>query len=393
MSTADYLDPLSTTLVVPPVIPGLVEISDAPTSIRRDRREVCFLDPVRIADAKEGFATRRVPKDVMRTLISGSVRPRAGDLVLARVERPRQHKRLELPSGRKVKLEPGWEIVLACGNRYATDQFEGFVPDGLGRANLIAAGGIAGVEAERARGIRRATEITLLGLIGDADSNPLNLRSFALPAPEVKQPRPPVVAVFGASMNSGKTTAARFLCVGLRAAGFKVGYAKITGTGAGGDYWSLVDAGALVVDFTDAGLASTYNTPIPVLLETAIRLVGHLTAQGCERIVVEIADGLLQRETSALMHSRVIHSLVDRVLYAVGDPIAAMMGVQMLEESGFDVAGATGLVTASPLPAREAKRALHVPVWSREDLSDPVGAASIARPARGKNAEAPAGGN
>lgn len=35
--------------------------------------------------AKRAFATRRIPKVKMRTLITGSEKPRAGDLVLAAV--------------------------------------------------------------------------------------------------------------------------------------------------------------------------------------------------------------------------------------------------------------------------------------------------------------------
>ena len=102
---------------------------------------------------------------------------------------------------------------------------------------------------------------------------------------------PAVVAVFGTSMNSGKTTAVTFLCRGLTAAGFKVGYAKLTGTGAGNDYWRVLDSGAgAVVDFTDAGLVSTYRTPISVLELTSINLIGHLISLGCNRIVVEVAD-------------------------------------------------------------------------------------------------------
>ena len=38
------------------------------------------LETRRIAAAKEAFSTRRVPKEAMRTLLPGAVRPRAGDI-------------------------------------------------------------------------------------------------------------------------------------------------------------------------------------------------------------------------------------------------------------------------------------------------------------------------
>jgi hypothetical protein len=384
--------------ILPDVTNGLSEVrrrrnGGSDHNDRRSRVEVQLLDTHRIAAAKEGFAIRRVPKEVMRTLVSGAVRPRAGDVVLARVDRLRQHQRIELPTGRKALLNPGDEIIVACGNRYATDQFEAFVPEKLGRAHLIAAGGVAGKEAERARKMRPATEITLLGLIGDGAGVPLNLMSFALPIPKVDQMRPPVVAVLGTSMNSGKTTTARFLILGLRAAGFRVGYAKLTGTGAGNDYWAMFDSGASkVVDFTDAGLVSTYKTPLSVIETTSINLIGHLVAEGCDRIVVEVADGLLENETALLLRSSIFHTLVDRVAFAAGDAIAASAGVWMLQELGFDVACVSGLLTASPLPMREAVNTCGVPVWKTDDLANPEIAAKLgAYSAAPREAPSPSG--
>ncbi len=329
--------------------------------------------------AKAGFATRRVPKTDMHTLLSGAMRPRTGDVVLARVDRIRQQERIELPTGRKAALEKGDELVLACGNRYATDQYEGLVPRRLGRANLIAAGGVAAVETERARRMKPATEITLLGLVGDESGLPLNLMSYALPIPNDTTVRPPVTAVFGTSMNSGKTTTAQFLTRGLTLAGYRVGYAKLTGTGAGHDYWGMYDSGAsAVVDFTDAGFASTYKIPIAAIESLSVNLIAYLAANGCDRIVVEIADGLLQEETAAVIDSEVFHRLIDRVLFASGDAMAAIAGVSLLQEHGFVVAGVAGLVTASPLPCREATCACGVPVWRKADLTNPQTAAAIA---------------
>ncbi|MGE3855677.1 MAG: dethiobiotin synthase [Dehalococcoidia bacterium] len=346
---------------------------------RHSRTLVEDIAPVRVASAKRAFSTRRVTLEDARSLVVGAVRPRAGDLVLARVERLRQHGRLELPSGRRALLHPGDEIIVACGNRYASDQFEAYVPGALGEAHLVAAGGIAGVAASKSQAVQAATEITLLGLLGDAEGEPLNLARYALPEPEVHGSRPPVIAVFGTAMNSGKTTTARFLLRGLREAGYRAGYAKLTGTGAGGDYWAMMDAGAeAVFDFTDAGLASTYVAPIPVLERTSIDLIGHLTAAGCDRIVVEIADGLLQAETAGLMRSDIFRALVDRVVFAAGDAIAANSGVALLRAAGFEVAGVSGMLTTSPLAVREARGLLDVPVLSKDDLNDAAQARVIA---------------
>lgn len=339
------------------------------------------LDPAFVGRTHESFSTRRVPKSEMKTLVTGAVRVRSGDVVLARVDRLRQHSRLELPSGRKANLRAGQDIIVACGNRYASDQFEAFVPEGLGSTNLVASGGIAGTMTARARGIVPATEITLLGMIGDDQGTPINLRKYALPAilPGVHA-RPHTIGVFGTSMNSGKTTTAEALVRGLLAAGLRVGYAKVTGTGSGGDYWSMVDCGATaVVDFTDAGYASTYMTAIPAIEKLSIQLLGHLSAEGCQVVVVEVADGILQRETAALLRSDTFKSLLDRVVFAAGDPLAAAAGVTSLKSHGFDVAAVSGLVTASPLPLREAREVVEVDVLTRDQLEMPTMALPIVR--------------
>ena len=104
------------------------------------------LDPLsaqRLDQAKWAYTTRRINQQQPMQLLHGSLCPEAGDLVLARVEELGQHKRLELVSSRRATLFEGDEIVVAYGNRYAPDQFEGIVPDHLGACRLVAAGGVA----------------------------------------------------------------------------------------------------------------------------------------------------------------------------------------------------------------------------------------------------------
>ena len=101
----------------------------------------------RATRAKKAFVTRRVPTNDMETLISGNLRPSPGDLLLATVQELGKHKRLELRNGRRARLNPGDEIVVAYGNRYAPDQFEALISEDLGACDLVAAGGIASREA------------------------------------------------------------------------------------------------------------------------------------------------------------------------------------------------------------------------------------------------------
>lgn len=323
----------------------------------------------RLAKAKWAFTTRRVDHAAAQTLITdAATMPAAGDLVLARIEAVGQHATVELPTGRKAVIHPGDEIVVSYGNRYAPDQFEALVPADLGPAHLVAGGGIAARATAQHAKMKGATQIQPIGLLGDADGKPLNLRSFALPAS--RQPLPPVIAVFGTSMNAGKTTTAASIIRGLTNAGYRVGAAKVTGTGAGNDLWSMRDAGALAsYDFTDAGFATTYLAPVKDIIKGAVNLSSALAAEGAEVVVMEIADGLFQEETSALAAHPGFCALLTACVFAAGDSMGAVAGADRLRDLGHAVVAISGLVTCSPLGMREAASS-GLPVYTAGQLCD-----------------------
>lgn len=339
---------------------------------RHGRRiSVQSLGVARRERAKAGFTTRHVPREAMRTLIGGMVRPRSGDVVLAAVARLGQHRRIEQPSGRRANLHVGDEILVAYGDRYAPDQFEAHVPGDLGRAQLVAAGGIASSMLSRSLDVRNATDIMPIGLVGDGHGRALNVADFALRPVVVQRERPPTVAVIGTSMNSGKTTTIHYLVHGLSRAGAKPGATKVTGTGSGGDYWVMIDAGAhRMLDFTDVGLASTYRQPMPEIERVFVELVDHLTWSGTGVNFVEVADGIYQRETSRLIESKVFHTTIDVVLFAAADATGAVAGVAHLKAKGLNVVGVSGRLTRSPLAMREAAAATGLPVLTIAQLTD-----------------------
>ncbi len=331
----------------------------------------------RLQRAKRAHTTRRVALENGVALLSEAA-PRAGDLVLARVEALGQHDKLQDPSGRRVHLFVGDEIVVAYGNRYAPSQFEAFVPGDLGACHLAAGGGIAArVVAANSR-MDEPTALTPLGLIADARGERLNLACAALPPRELPALRPPVFAVLGASMDSGKTTAAAALIRGLSRLGLRVGAAKVTGTGASGDPYLFRDSGAHeVLDFVDAGCATTYLAPHEQIEAISATLIAHLGEVGSEVIVVEVADGLLQRETRALLESGFSHRAFDGVLFAAADALGAAQGVSWLRTRGHNVLAATGLMTASPLARREAEEICEAAVRGVEQLESPLVAAEL----------------
>ncbi len=355
----------------------VVIIEEAPTlpaAVARRRRDVDVAPLVgaRRSAAKAAFTTRRVPPEVMQTVISGAVRPRTGDLVLASVQRIGHHTKLELASGRRATLHLGDEIIVAYGDRYAPDQFESQVPTSLHRADLVASGGIASAVISKHRRVRQATKLQPIGLIGTEYGLPINLADHALQLNRGPHERQPTIAVVGTSMNSGKTTIARHLIHSLVRGGYRAGATKVTGTGSGNDYWMMVDAGAeRVVDFTDAGFASTYRIPMYQIEHAYSTLLGDLHGAGCNAIVMEVADGIYQDETAELIASSLFASTVDAIVFAAGDAMGAAHGVERLRELGLPVSAASGVLTSSPLALREAERACGIPILSLDQLRDP----------------------
>lgn len=327
----------------------------------------------RLALAKRAFNTRRVDLALARRLLSGAIAPRAGDLLLAQVSAIGQHRFIELPDGRRARLFVGDEVIVCFGNRYAPDQFEVVVPDSLQPCALAASGGLAGALLSQHAAMRKPTRITPLGLLADRQGKVLNVRDFALPDVERLPTRKPrVVAVLGTSMNAGKTTTAAALINGLRGAGLRVAAAKVTGTGSGADIWHMIDAGASpVLDFTDAGLVSTWRVGAAELRRTFHTLMAHLVEAAPDAMVIEVADGLLQEETAALIRSETFHAWVDTVIFAAPDAISATAGVAMLRELRLPVVAISGVLSASVLASNEAVRASGLEVLTLNMLSDP----------------------
>ena len=331
----------------------------------------------RIALAKRAFTTRTVDLGEAVRMVRSGRRPEAGDVILARVTQLGQHRRIENVHGRRGDLYVGDEIIVAYGNRYAPDQFEAYVPEDLGPCHLVAGGGVAAREASRHAGIKAATRIEVIGALIGADGQAINLARFAPLAPSRLRP-PRVIAVVGSSMNAGKTTTVAGLVHGLTRAGFRVGAAKLTGTGSGGDLWSMRDAGAAAsADFTDAGHASTFGVAPEELGRVTQALLAHLAEQGSDIAIVEIADGLLHSETAQLIEMGHARGWFDAAVFAAGDAMGAAYGCAWLMQRGIAPLAISGLVSASPLASREAERATGTGIATLGELRDPVAASRL----------------
>ncbi len=328
------------------------------------------------------YALRRVPEASFVYLLPTPSLPMIGDVALAEVRQIGKNTALELNNGRRSALHLGDLIAVAFGNRYATMQFEGYARVEDGECDLLSMGGVCGKVESKHDGVAGPTKLRILGSIGDQHEKPLNSVNFSL-RPSESRGRIHVAVVCGTSMDAGKTHTVICTIKGLRNQGYRVAGVKLTGSATGRDTWSMLDAGACVaLDFTDGGFPSTYLCTPEQLIQLYGLLIGHARAQGAEWVIVEIADGLLQVETAALLNSPQFRSTVDHFLFAAGEPMAAVGGVGMLRQWGIEPLTVSGVVSMSPLNIREVEAAIKVRCLTAGELQNGSLASLMKRPAK-----------
>ncbi len=327
-------------------------------------------NPTLLDIAKWAFTTRRVNRNDVCGVSTDYANAKAGDVLLCEITEIGQHKNIQLAERRMSKSYPGDLVVLCLGDRYAPDQFLGSAVVDDDKFDLMAGGGVAGrVDASHAT-MSRPTRLKPMGLLTGARGEVLNVADYALPTLPVNS-TVTVIGVFGASMNSGKTTAAASLACGLIRSGYAAAGVKATGTGAFGDFNSFEDVGAPALDFTDAGMASTFRMPLERIEDGFDTLVATAAARGAQVVVVEIADGVFQQETRDILTTSRIRDRLDGILFAAPDALSALGGVTVLNQIGLSPFAISGMVSCSPLATAEAAAVTGLPILSRQDLWSP----------------------
>lgn len=326
-------------------------------------------DKIKKAIICKDVKTFAVNRKINKTYI-----PKAGDVAVFRVLEIGKHKAIQGESGNNAYIFPGDYIMAAFGNRYATNQFEGYVPTRyMEEYQILGKGGAIG---ELTSSHAKLLDIgpTTLKLVGYATKGGkvINTKFLKETRREFKPHKPrkhKTILSVGASMDSGKTTSAAYLCRGLRMAGKKVAFIKMTGTVATKDKHFARDCGAhIAVDFSNMGFPSTYMCDRDELLDIYESLLMKVSTINPDYVVVEIADGLLQRETDMLLNDREFMSTITDIMLSCGDSLSVMNGVDYLERVGFEPFAISGYINVAPLLVREVKDNLSIPVLSLEDL-------------------------
>ncbi|HXV75994.1 MAG TPA: hypothetical protein VD788_06690 [Candidatus Polarisedimenticolaceae bacterium] len=295
--------------------------------------------------------------------------PRVGDVVYGRISHVGQHGSLENRQGRIHMISDGTRAVFVYGNRYAPDGFEGVLPEtSLPEVDLLARSGLIGTMRSKNTAIKDPTKVRILGHAIGEDLRPLNTidHPIALPKSDVidTKRRARMILNVGTSMNSGKSTTAIACCWALSSMGHAVRAAKVTGTASLKDILHMQDAGAeKIADFTHLGYPSTYLLEIGTVIEIFRSLDAKFANNPKKFWVVEFADGILQRETAALLRDEYVRSRIHRLIFSAVDAFGALGGLRALqEEFGLTPDAVSGRCTSSPLMVRELQGRTNIPV-------------------------------
>ncbi|TFV93171.1 DUF1611 domain-containing protein [Algoriphagus kandeliae] len=307
----------------------------------------------------------------------------AGDVGVFEVLEIGKHTQLQ-SSGRNLSILPGDHIMCVFGTRYATNQFEGYIPSQIqDEYHLLGGGGVVGIlESTHVKYEKEGpTRLKLIGMAVDHKGQIINTileRKNAIKKFTGKEAhKTKVILSLGSSMDSGKTTTAAYLVHGFAKKGITSAYIKLTGTAYPKDKNLAYDLGAAVsVDFSKFGYPSTYLSSEAEILNLYETLLTEVNTLNPEFVVVEIADGLFQRETRMLLQNPVFMSTVHQVVFSAGDSLSAVHGMETLINWEIMPSALSGLFTASPLLIKEVKEYLYekqdllfMPILNLEDLS------------------------
>jgi hypothetical protein len=324
---------------------------------------------------KKAIICKQVKDFTINRRINKTHMPKAGDVAVFRVLEIGKHKAIQGESGKNSYIFPGDYIMATFGNRYATNQFEGYVPNQYCEEyHILGMGGAIGI-VETMHAKMEKLGITTLKLVGYAtDKNKKVINTHYMTSDPVKftpgKPRDfKIVLSVGSSMDSGKTTSAAYLCRGLKNAGNKVAFIKLTGTVFSKDKHFVKDCGAdHVIDFSNLGFPSTYMYSMEDLLDLYEGLLTQVAKHKPDYVVMEIADGLLQRETNMLLQNKEFMSTIDDILLSCGDSLSVLSGIDYLDRINFRPFAISGLINVSPLLVKEVCQTLPIPVLTLEDL-------------------------
>ena len=324
---------------------------------------------------KQTIATRGVEKYTLNSEDVSTRTPKAGDVGLFQVVEVDRHSSLQCIDKRSHSIFDGDYVLAVFGDRYATSQYEGYVPkEPMEVYHIIGAGGVIGIVHTKNASLDdyEPTTVKLIGYCCEDNGEVINtlFRNHQRSAFTGKVPSDAkVILSIGSTMDSGKTTTAAHIARGLKTTGKQVAFIKLTGTVYTKDIDYVADCGAdVAMDFSNLGFPSTFLIDKPTILDIYQTLLDELGKTNPAYIVMEIADGLFQRETSFLLEDKSFMNTIHNVVFSCGDSLSVMAGLQVLNDWNIKPCMVSGRFTMSPLLITEVQERMNVPVHTIDKI-------------------------
>lgn len=307
---------------------------------------------VGIAEAdKIGSAASLLDLQKTIAVVGAKEGTRSGDVVVVRaLTDSATYNKLELPSGRLAKINPGDVFVGVLGQRRALKGFVGDVPPSVhagDKLHLLNMGGVIGVCSGHHSSLSDAISVEVIGLACDESGRVLNIADVALPLRDELDATAPLILVAGTCMNSGKTYAATELIKQATRAGLKVAAAKLSGVACLRDTLNMADHGAVATaSFLNCGLPSTAGAGD--LAPVAKSIIHKLNDCSPDLIIIELGDGILGGySVDSVFDDAEIRKATAAIVFCASDYVGAWGGIELFRKRGISVDVVAGSVTDS----------------------------------------------
>ena len=244
-------------------------------------------------------------------------------------------------------------IIGSIGFRYATDAFHADTID-ISNLHLLTNAGLIGTVESRHNKTSEPTKVKLIGLVTDSSTNKkINLKENMFSSTLHRSINQPSIFVVGTGMSSGKTTSTARIGKALIEHGLAVSLLKVTGSVSSRDLSEFESTGSgHTADFSDYGFPSTYMCQKDEILSLYASMVND-SIPDSDVTLIEIADGILQRETQMLLQSDIAQASNIGVILTAPCSCSALTLIDKIKQLGYTPLAVTGLITNSPLFIRE----------------------------------------
>ena len=265
----------------------------------------------------------------------------------------RVYNELENSEGRMVPLKSGDCVAGVLGHRNALHGYEGRLPGEVktgDRIHLLNLGGVMGLCTSFNLDVGRPFEVEVMGAVlhfpylEKRVGVPAHIGLEAIPDNLKIRKIPPIVAVVGTCMNSGKTVAVCEVIHGLVKKGMRVSAAKVTGVALRRDVLRMIDFGASeALSFADAGVVATGPETATAV---TCRLISNLSRGKPDVLVVEFGDGIFgDYGVQTVLNDNEIRQWLRCVVLCANDPAGAWGACRFLKQNGIETQVVSGPVT------------------------------------------------